>query len=167
MKSKLALALIGFVALTALCASAQTPQKSFDTMKSLTGTWVGKDPTGSPMDVTYRVTSGGSALLGELKKSMQGGAEDMISMINLDGDRLLLTHYCTAGNQPRMSATASPDGKTITFTMVDATNLPNPQAMHMGRVVFTFVDPNHHTEDWQILDHGKEMIGHLEFERKN
>ena len=32
------------------------------------------------------------------------GKEDMISMFNLDGDRVVLTHYCAAGNQPRMVA---------------------------------------------------------------
>jgi len=86
---------------------------------------------------------------------------------HMDGDRLLLTHYCEAGNQPRMSATASPDGKTITFNFLDATNLISPDAGHMHRVVFTFVDANHHTEDWQFLDHGKEMVEHFDLQKKS
>jgi hypothetical protein len=98
---------------------------------------------------------------------MQGHSEDMISMIHMDGDRLLLTHYCEAGNQPRMSATASPDGKTITFNFLDATNLSSPDAGHMNRVIFTFVDANHHTEDWQFLDHGKERVEHFDLQKKS
>ena len=41
------------------------------------------------------------------------GHDDMISMLHLDADRLLMTHYCGAGNQPRMQAEASSDGKTF------------------------------------------------------
>jgi len=157
-----------FVLFAALCTVAQTgQQKSFEAMKSLAGTWTGKNSMGGTIQVSYRSTSGGSAVLGEIQMEMQGRSEDMISMIHMDGDRLLLTHYCEAGNQPRMSATASPDGKTITFNFLDATNLISPDAGHMHRVVFTFVDANHHTEDWQFLDHGKEMVEHFDLQKKS
>ena len=79
-------------------------------------------------------------------------------MFHLDGpNRLMLTHYCGAGNQPRMTASASPDGKTVAFDFLDATNLATPDAGHMQRVVFTMIDANHHTEEWNFADHGKEM----------
>jgi hypothetical protein len=142
--------------LTAGSALAQTAaQKSFDQLKSLTGSWEGKTAQGKPVQVTFRDTAGGSALMSEINAH---GPEDMISMFHLDGrNRLLLTHYCSVGNQPRMAASASPDGKTITFDYLDATNLFAPDAGHMQRVVFTVVDANHHTEDWTFADHGKEM----------
>ena len=86
------------------------------------------------------------------------GPENMISMFTLDGpNRIVLTHYCSVGNQPRMAATASPDGKTFTFDYFDATNLKTPDSGHMQRVVFTIVDANHHTEDWTFVDHDKQM----------
>jgi len=142
--------------LTACAALAQTAaQKSFDQLKSLTGSWEGKTAQGKPVQVTFRDTAGGSALMSEINGH---GPDDMISMFHLDGpNRLLLTHYCSVGNQPRMAASASPDGKTITFDFLDATNLSAPGAGHMQRVVFTVVDPNHHTEDWTFANHGKEM----------
>jgi hypothetical protein len=78
-------------------------QKSFDQLKSLNGTWEGKNSMGQSAQVSYRMTAGGSALMSEIV----GHGETMISMINFDGpNRLLLTHYCTVGNQPRMQATA-------------------------------------------------------------
>jgi hypothetical protein len=92
----------------------------------------------------------------------------MISMFNLDGpNRLLLTHYCTMGNQPRMQASVSPDGKTITFTYVDATNLATPDAGHMQTMVLTLVDDNHHTEEWTFVDHGKELKRFFDLRRKS
>src|SRR5271165_2372148 len=95
---------------TATAALAQTSaQKSFDQLKSLSGSWEGKNTQGMPIQVSFRETSGGSALMSEIHGH---GPEDMISMIHLDGpNRLILTHYCGAGNQPRMVASTSADGK--------------------------------------------------------
>jgi hypothetical protein len=143
--------------LTASAALAQSAaQKSFDQLKSLTGEWAGKNAQGQPVRITFRDTAGGSAVMSEIHGQ---GPEEMISMFHLDGpNRLLITHYCGAGNQPRMIATTSPDGKTITFNFLDATNLATPDAGHMQRVVFTIVDANHHTEDWTFnAGQGKEM----------
>ena len=148
---------LSVVLLAATAAIAQTTaQKSFDQLKSLTGSWEGKSAQGKPLSVSFRDTAGGSALMSEIHGT---GHENMITMFYLDGpNRLLMTHYCGAGNQPRMTATASPDGKTITFDFLDATNLATPDAGHMQRVVITVIDPNHHTEDWTFAAApGKEM----------
>ncbi len=116
--------------LAACAALAQwDAQKSFDRLKSLVGSWRGKDADGKPVETSFRNTAGGSALMSEITT----GDEDMISMIHLDGDRLLLTHYCPAGNQSRMKASVSPDGKTIMFDFIDATNLSSSEAGHRNR----------------------------------
>lgn len=150
-----------FVLATTAAFAASGAQKSFEELKSLNGSWEGKTASGEPVLIDYRVTSNGSALMSEIK-----GKEDMISMFNLDGGRLLLTHYCSAGNQPRMVASASPDGKTITFDFLDATNLASPDAGHMNRVVLSILDANHHTEEWIYNDHGKEMKEAFDLWRK-
>jgi hypothetical protein len=154
--------------IAALSAAAQSAgQKSFTTIKSLTGEWEGKNQMGEPVQVAYRMTAGDSALMGEIRTAMQGKSEDMISMIHMDGDRLLLTHYCAAGNQPRMQASLSPDGKSITFDFVDATNLASKDTGHMQRVIFTFIDANHHTEEWHFALPGKEMVEKFDLEKKS
>ena len=138
-------------------------QKSFDQLKSLAGSWEGKSSEGEPVQVSFRMTAGGSALMSEIV----GHGEDMISMINFDGpDRLLLTHYCAVGNQPRMQATASPDGKTITFNFVDATNLDGQQSGHMDHVVLAMLGPDHHIEEWNFVDHGKQVKQVFDLTRK-
>src|SRR5258708_5820012 len=113
------------VVLMSLCtvAFAQTDtqksdaQKSFDKLKTLAGNWTGPaklDPPqtemgeGTVMQLSLRVTSRGNALVHEMKEA--GKPEDParydhpVTMLYLDGDRLLLTHYCDAGNRPRMAA---------------------------------------------------------------
>jgi hypothetical protein len=157
---RIAIALF-FVLTTSAAFATSAAQQSFDELKGLNGTWEGKAPNGEPVEVSYRVTSNGSALLSEIK-----GKEDMISMFNLDGDRLLMTHYCAAGNQPRMVASASPDGKTFTFAFLDATNLATPDTPHMNHLVISMPDANHHTEEWIYNDHGKEMKEVFDLRRK-
>ena len=143
-------------------AMAQSAQKSFEQLKTLAGSWEGTID-GQPMQVSLRVTSMGNALIHEMKGN---GPEDPVTMFHLDGNRLLLTHYCDAGNQPRMVATTSPDGKTITFDFVDATNLLSSQEGHMQRVTFTFIDTDHHTEKWDFaMANGKQMGGLLDLKR--
>ncbi len=144
-------------------------QQSFEKLKSLQGAWEGKATPGHPenthpLEVTFRDTAGGSALMSEIHGH---GPENMISMFHMDGpNRLMLTHYCGSGNQPRMQATVSPDGKTFAFDFVDATNLASPDAGHMQHVVFTIIDADHHTEDWTFIDHGKQMKELFDLHRK-
>jgi hypothetical protein len=164
-RSGIAISLV--VLLTALAAHAQSSsQKSFDSIKGLAGNWEGKTQMGGAVNVSYRLTGGGSAIMSEIVSTMNGKSEDLITQYNLDGERLLLTHYCAAGNQPRMKASASPDGKTVTFDFLDATNLKNPNDPHMYRVVFNFIDANHHTEEWHFQLPGKEMVETFDLQRK-
>jgi hypothetical protein len=153
------------IALTTCAAFSQTDaQKSFAAIKNLPGTWEGKRPDGKAFQVTFKIVSGGSAVISEILVPK----EDMVSMIHLDGpNRLLLTHYCATGNQPRMEATTSPDGKTITFNYVDATNLASRDDGHMHRMVLTILDENHHTEEWTFVDHGKQHKELFDLHRKS
>ena len=79
---------------------------------------------------------------------------------------MLITHYSAVGNQPRMVASTSPDGKTITFDFLDATNLASPDAAHMNRLIVSMPDPNHHTEEWNFIDHGKQIKQAFDLKRK-
>jgi hypothetical protein len=157
---RIATSLLLVLAATAVMAESDG-QKSFQKLETLAGSWQGKNSNGQPVQVSFRVTSGGSAIMSEIQ-----GGEDMVSMIHMDGDRLLLTHYCGAGNQPRMKATSSPDGKTITFDFLDATNLASPQAGHMNRVIFTIPDADHHSEEWIFLQDGKEARERFDLQRQ-
>jgi hypothetical protein len=153
------------IAMASTLALSQTePQKAFAAIKNMHGMWEHKASDGHTTQVSFKVVSGGSAVMSEI---LGEGPEDMITMFHLDGpDKLLMTHYCGAGNQPRMQASVSPDGKTIRFDFLDATNLSAPDTGHMQKMVLTLVDENHHTEEWTFLDHGKEIKESFDLRRK-
>ena len=151
-----------FAIFFATAALAQSnSQAAFEKLKSLQGSWAGKTSEGREVQVSFRVVSGGSAVMSEI----QGESEiNMITMFHLDGDRLLMTHYCGAGNQPRMVGTMSPDGKTLTFNFLDVTNLLSTQPGHMQQLIVTIVDPNHHTEQWDFLNQDGKQQHHETFD---
>jgi hypothetical protein len=161
MKSLRILTAVLVVLLTTV-ALAESSAPAFEKIKSLAGSWQGKASDGTNVQVSYRVTAGGSAVMSEMT-----GHEDMISMFHMDGDRLLMTHYCGAGNQPRMVGTISPDGKTVKFDFIDATNILPSQGGHMARLTVTVVDANRHTEDWSFAtDNGGTMHEMVDLTRK-
>jgi hypothetical protein len=152
-------------------------QQSFETLKSLAGTWNAKvtlDPplpnidTKLPSEVKLRVTSRGNALVHEMYAL--GLPDDPtkydhpVTMFYVDADRLTLVHYCDAGNRPKMLAKSSPDGKRVEFDFVDISG--SNQYGHMHHAVFTLIDANHHTEDWIYMMPGdKPMHAHFDLQR--
>jgi len=148
-----AIAATVIIVLSASVVVAETDaHKSFDLLKGMEGNWAGKNQQGQEIQVTFRMTAGGSALMSEIHGH---GPENMITMFHMDGDRLLMTHYCGAGNQPRMKVISS-DAKSVSFEFFDGTNI-GPGDGHMQHVTFTQPDADHHVEEWVFLDHGKEM----------
>ena len=147
-------------------------QKAFDKLKTVAGSWVGQLTTspqaptadGKFAQFSLRVTSRGNAFVHEM--SISGMPDHPVTMFYLDGDRLLLTHYCDAGNRPRMAGKVSPDGKTLEFDFLDLSG--GNQRGHMHRAVFTFIDENHHTEDWTYMMPGDTPVrAHFDLQRTN
>ncbi len=131
------------------------PQAAFEKLKTLAGDWEGKSTKGWTEKVTYAVISGGSVVM-----ELSYGAhpeEWMATMFHLDGENLMLTHYCVAKNQPRLKATKIADDlSTITFEFQDATNLKSRDQGHMDKVVINLTDPNHFDAQWTWYENGKE-----------
>jgi hypothetical protein len=156
--------------LMSLCtvAFAQSDaQKSFDKLKTLAGSWegvvagTGSEVDGKAVQLTLRVTSMGNALMHEMR--VEGRPDDPITMLYLDSDRVLLTHYCDAGNRPRMLGKSSPDGKTVDFEFLDVAG--STQYGHMHHAAFAVLDANHHLEDWTFMEGNKAVPVHLDLKR--
>jgi hypothetical protein len=151
-------------------AQPSDAQKSFDKLKALAGSWEGtvttQPPTpemdGKQVHASLRVTSMGNAIMHEMTGA--GRPDDPITMLYLDGGQLLLTHYCDAGNRPRMTGKISSDGKTVEFEFLDVAG--STQYGHMHHAVFTEIDANHHSEDWTYMQPGdKPVHAHIDLQR--
>ncbi|MFZ0308657.1 MAG: hypothetical protein WCA76_10080 [Candidatus Sulfotelmatobacter sp.] len=170
MKSLRFMPCIVLMSLATLAFAQSDAQKSFDQLKTLAGSWEGvlktypptPEADGKHAQTTLRVTSMGNALMHEMK--IEGRPDDPITMLYMDNDRLTLTHYCDAGNRPRMVAKSSPDGKTVEFDFVDVAG--STQYGHMHHALFTFIDANHHIEDWTFMVAGdKSVQAHFDLQR--
>ena len=128
-------------------------QKAFEKLKTLAGSWQGSF-MGTPVKITIRVTSSGNAILHEGTSSAI--PDNPITMLYVDSDRLLLTHYCDSGNRPRMQGKLSPDGNTVTFDFLDVSGSTEKFLMHDA--MFTMVDADHHIEAWTYSLHGKPPV---------
>jgi hypothetical protein len=137
--------------------------KGFEKIKSLAGKWEGKGHDNQMTSVSYEIISGGNAVMESLN---EGEDDNMITIYHLDGDKLIMTHYCSSGNQPRMKAEMM-DDNSINFTFAEATNLAKTSDGHMHKLSFNFVDNNNFTQTWTWSEDGKEMPATFNWTRKN
>ena len=130
--------------------------RAFERIKALEGEWRGRRSKGWEDRASYQTIAAGSCVVGRSDFDAHPG-ETMLTIFHMDGDDLVLTHYCVAKNQPRLRATEiSPDLKTIVFTFRDATNLASRDKGHMDKAVFRFVDADHFTSQWTWYQDGQE-----------
>ncbi len=96
-------------------AFADAGQEAFERLKTLVGTWEAQGSNGERTQITYELVSDGSAVLEK--------ASGMVTMYHRDGANLMMTHYCSAGNQPRLRATDfSTLPQKLHFSFLDVTN---------------------------------------------
>lgn len=158
----------------ALAATFSVPQEThpaarttpaFDQLKALAGHWETANPAGKKVEVSYEVISNGSVLMERIHPS---GEPDMISMYSLEADRILVTHYCSMGNQPIMQTAAAPaaNGK-LDFTLLRLAGARSPDEGHMAALTVSIPDKNHLVMTWTFDDHGKMMSDTFSYTRKS
>jgi hypothetical protein len=115
---------------------------AFARLKALAGTWKNNVTSTEPehhspdSKVIYRLTGAGSALV---ETDFPGSDHEMVSVYHLDGDDLRLTHYCAAGNQPRLKldrAVSTPD--KLVFVFDGGSNLDPAKDMHIHGMTIAF-----------------------------
>jgi hypothetical protein len=147
----------------AKAAALSDAQKVFEKMKTLAGSWQGTI-MGISIKLTIRLASSGTAIIHEWDRGGGGPPDHEITMFYVQGDRLLTTHYCDAGNRPRFEGKLSPDGNTIEFSFLDVVG--STQGGLVKRMAFTIVDANKHIVELTfILPDRKPMLLRGEFQR--
>jgi hypothetical protein len=109
---------------------------AFDAFKGLQGAWAIQS-NGKPfaIEMVYDAGSKESIITEHFGKEL--------SVFYRDGKDLLMTHFCNVGNQPRLRLKANGPPGRYEFEMFDITNLPNPPAAHVQRIIYTIADDNH------------------------
>ena len=126
---------------------------AFQQLKALAGQWESGGPSGDKVVVTYRVASGGSVVMEDL---FPGTAHEMITMYHLDGDALVLTHYCAMGNQPRMRLSSASPGE-LRFDFAGGSNLDAAKDAHVHAGLIKFLGPNRLEAEWAVYQGGKQV----------
>jgi hypothetical protein len=153
--SMLVIAAGAIVAARAEEKSTSIAAKQFVALKGLAGDWVEVGKDGKPTDKvvsSIRVTAGGTAVQETL---MPGTDHEMVTLYNIDGADLILTHYCMLGNQPRMRAEAGGDASTIAFKFVAAGNLKSTDEQHMHEATLTIAGKDRFQAVWVGNKDGK------------
>jgi hypothetical protein len=110
-----------------------------------------------------RQTIAAGLVLGVAVGAQAATGPEMLTVYHLDGGRLLLTHYCIAGNQPRMQLRAyNASTGELKFEFLDATDLPNPGAGHMHDATLRLVDGRHLSTTWQFYENGRTKMTETE-----
>jgi hypothetical protein len=167
MRKAINLLLLGvfFAATFAGCAWSQAkPASGFERLKTLAGTWQADTPEHGTLTNNIRLVSNGTAL----EETFQSSESDqMVTLYTPDGNRLAMTHYCAAGNQPRMETTAVTGEQTkFEFSFTGITNLLTPNSGHMCHLEIQIADPDHFTEVWTWRENGKDQFHAIHFTRK-
>jgi hypothetical protein len=162
-------ALVALTAFTAFAATAlPTGQASaggpvsgataLETLKTLAGNWEGTAGDGDqsfPAQVEYRIASGGTVVMETL---FPGTPHEMISMYHMDGDNLVMTHYCALGNQPRMRLDAARSSREhLVFAFVGGTNMDPKRDGHIHSGEIRVQPDGKVTSSWAYYEAGKEQ----------
>lgn len=124
---------------------------AFSRLKVLVGDWDVESNQGKSHS-RFELIAGGSVLL---EHFTEPGGQEMLTAYHVDGSRLVLTHYCIAGNQPQMVAEKF-DGVSgeLDFAFAGGSNIA-PGAGHMHDAVFHLASNDHFDAKWDFVEAGK------------
>ena len=112
--------------------------------------------------VSYRLVSNGTALMETLESAHD---DQMVTLYHRDGSSLLLTHYCSQGNQTRMRSRGLEGGRLV-FAYVDASNVTDKDELVMSGLAMSFPGPDRLVHEWTSREGSREQTGRFEFLRK-
>lgn len=164
------LALLALLAATPAAAGGVTAGDAFDQLKSLAGTWTGDaegegeeaEAEAAQHDAVHhdiKVSAGGTVVM---ETMAPGSPHEMINMYHVDGDDLLLTHYCAGGNQPQMKLDREKSSADkLVFDFVGGTNFDPAVDPHIHSAELTLAG-DEMVSSWTAYA-GGEQVGGMKF----
>ncbi len=117
-------------------------ESALEFFKSLAGDWDGssaENQHGSYPAVSFRVMAAGSAVV---ETVWQGQPNEMESIFHMDGDNLLLTHYCALENAPVLRFEPTDEPGLVKFVFHGGTNFDPAVDAHFHEGTFRIRDAN-------------------------
>ena len=152
---------IAVLAATTLSAQAPSPAKQgLEKLKALEGEWIDVDGVfgaKGAVAVTYKVTGGGTTVLEAFPVKTPA---EMVTVYHLDGNDLVLTHYCSDGTQPRMRSKGLV-GNTVAFDFAGGSNIEPAKTSHMHSAKIEFLSADEIRGTWVNWSNGKADSDHL------
>jgi hypothetical protein len=152
-------------------AQAGHENPCFRGLKGLAGHWKGKyqwsnNPLAKGiMNAEYSLTGNGTAVVEDLSED---GRKMMTSVYHMDGSGVRMTHFCAAGNQPRLLAdSANSNTLSIEFRMLDITNLSSPDAGHVYGLKMDFISGNRLNLTYKFISKGVKSEELIELTRQD
>lgn len=126
----------------------------FEPLKALGGSWGMdmQDGNGLQKTAEFSVTSANSVIR---EIMFPGHDHEMTNVYHMDGPNLVITHYCAAGNQPRMIATTAQKtdaGLVYHFKVDRVSNVREGQHGVMNELIMTLHNDGHVQQDWYATD---------------
>ena len=149
---------LSFLGAAEMRGAAGPKPEAFAKLQSMAGHWESQSAKNQKATLDIELTAGGSAILERSHERIEGKPVEMTTLYYLDGDKVQMTHYCMAGNQPTMRGTYAPETKTLMFDFVSATNLKSPDDGHMHHAVYVFLDDNHIKQTWTFRKNQKDTF---------
>jgi hypothetical protein len=119
-------------------AEPANSEASFEALKNLNGKWaIQSDGKTLAFDMSYDLGSNGSIVTEKFGKEL--------SVFFRDGENLLMTHFCNAGNQPRLRSRRNVQPDLLEFETFEVLNLKSPEARHVQRMVYSIMAPGRMT----------------------
>lgn len=122
---------------------------SFARIKKLNGNWIQEGDEN--VSLSYRVTSGGSSIIETI---FEGTDKEMVTVYHMDGEDLVMTHYCSAGNQPIMRGQIAVEDNALQFHCTNVSNVSSHDEGHMHALKLTFLDEDHLRQEWSFFKDG-------------
>ncbi len=132
-----------------------THSKDFERMKELVGVWEGKADMGKGIEtlkVSYELTSAGNAIL---ERFAVGQPHEMVTVYHDYNGKLVMTHYCSLGNQPRMEL-RNPGESAMMFVLSEKDpGLSSLNETHMHALTIAVDGKDSITHTWMLYDKGE------------